>query len=74
MATDTLMDVTGSGDAVSILMNADQARALRDYIDGVDIPDMSLNPGVYGLSADDAADFTNVLSVLAAVLGKVYPY
>jgi hypothetical protein len=80
MATDTRIHAsTFAGfdtpnSMVTITMSTDQARALRDYIDTVDIPDISQNPGTYGLSDDDAADFSNVLGLLAGALGKVYPY
>jgi hypothetical protein len=62
------------GDQVYVAMSPLQARALRDYLDAVDIPDITANPGTYGYSDDDATDFSNTLGLLASVLGKVYPY
>jgi hypothetical protein len=60
-------------DDVTLVMNIDQAHALSDYLDTVDISDIARNPGTYGLSDDDATDFSDVLRRLAAALGTIYP-
>lgn len=79
MPTDTVMKtdtVTYDGDdrAVTITMNSDQARTLRDFLDTVDISDIRQNPDYHGLTSDDATDFADVLGLLATALGRVYPY
>jgi hypothetical protein len=71
---DTIDARTHAEGDVTLVMNVMQARALRDYIDTIDIPDLTQNPDTHGFSADDARDFSDVLGRLAHALGTVYPY
>jgi hypothetical protein len=59
---------------VTLVMNTLQARALRDYIDTIDLRDMVANARHNGFDTDDASDFSDVLGRLALALGTVYPY
>jgi type II secretory pathway component GspD/PulD (secretin) len=72
MATDTPIAAWKDHSSnATVVMSADQARALRDYIDSLDLSDFTLNPGTYGYGDGDAADFANTLGLLAGALSNL---